>query len=71
MIGPTNLSKLSNRQKDQFIEKILSLGAETADGFSKQASGQPVVGDVEAKSAKFDLLWEGPNNLKRTAFAIN
>ena len=70
MIGPKTLSNLSNRQKDKLIESIFSLGNDVAyDSFNRQASGQPTVGNVDLER-KFSAMWDGPNNLKRTAFAI-
>lgn len=65
--------ELTSRQKDLLLENIIKLAQGLgADGLSKTA-GVAEVGNIDLnkqKEAAFDFVFQGPNGLKRVAFAM-
>jgi len=69
MIG--KLSQLSTREKDAFIKEVLKVAENSlGEGMSKTASQTVPTNalSVKAESA-FNAIFNGPNGLKRVAFA--
>ena len=70
MIG--NINQLSSRQKDNFIKELMKVSQSLLgdEGMSKTASVTVPTSALADKAEKaFSAIFQGPNGLKRVAFA--
>ena len=71
MIG--NINQLSSRQKDNFIKELMKVSQSLlgTEGMAKTAGLTVPTSAMNDKAEKaFSAIFQGPNGLKRVAFAI-